>query len=417
MKKMFGVAAAMSAVLLSGAGQAWSLSSETAMLLDLLKAKGVITQSEAAEFTKTLEDKAVAKTDADDDHHHSVQSLTDRVEHLEGQGWERHAKAASSVNLSGLLAVNMAANRAKDADGTTANDNDVFLKTAQLNVDATVNRYVNGRLALLYEEDPGNSNVTLDEAIIGFKGGETLPVYANLGRLYVPFGHFASHFITDPQTKILGETNDTAVVAGYANDIVDLNLGVLKGKVKERGKSEHLNSAVASASLMLPKGEEEGLAMSGGVSYLSNLAASDGLEAETSVAGEVGDTVGGVSAFLSLAYAERFFFDVEYLGALSDFDGEDFTFFDSNTRKPQTWNLEAAARLNKETEFALRYGDSNGVLKNRVGDKFILAAHEYGTALLYEIFDHTSLTVEYLFQKFQDDSNNSQGTVQVAVEF
>lgn len=421
MKKIVRVAVAMSGALLIGAGQAWSLSSETTMLLDLLKAKGVITQKDAAEFTKTLEAKATeaAAEVTEDDHHHSVKSLADRVEKLEGKGGDGLAEVASKVNLSGLLEVDMTAARAKDAAGEKSNLSDVTLKTAQLNAEATVNQYVTGRIALLYEEAADN-NVTLDEAIVGLKGGEVLPnAYANLGRLYVPFGQFNSHFISDPTTKILGETNDTAVVTGYANDIIDLNVGAFKGKVKETGKSEQINSAVASAKFTLPKGSEEGLAVSGGASYLSNLATSDTLEPENtnSTSGEVVDTVGGVSAFLSMAYAERFFFDAEYLGALDNFAGGDLNFYDPKNRKPQSWNLEAAAKLNKETEFALRYGGSNDGFKNKAGDKFILAEHEYGAALLYEIFDHTSLTIEYLFQKFLDDSNNSQGTMQVAVKF
>jgi len=431
MKKVLVVAAAMSGVLLMGVGQAvWALSPETTMLLDLLKAKGVITQKDAAEFTKTLEEStktSEAKTESivpdEDEHHHSVKSLADRVERLEGKGGEGLGELANHVKVGGLIEVDMTAGRAKDADGKKTNSSDVILKTAQLNADATVNEYVAGRIALLYEEGENSDNIALDEAFVSLKGGETLPAYANLGRMYVPFGQYKSHFISDPMTKILGETNDTAVVAGYANDFVDLNAGVFKGKVKETGESEHINCTVASATLSLPKKDkdsEEGLAMSGGVSYLSNLATSDTLEPETTTSGEA-NTVGGVSAFLSVAYAERFFFDAEYLGALSDFDRNDFRFADANNRKPQTWNLEAATRFNKETEFALRYGGSHDALKNKlqpdVVDKFILADHEYGAALLYDIFEHTALTVEYLYQKFQDDSNNSQATLQVAVEF
>ena len=412
MKKRVGMIAAISGMLFLGGGQAWALSAETMMLLDLLKAKGVITQEDAAEFTKTLE---TSKPEAaEGGHHHSVQTLADRLEKLEGKGGEGLAEAASKINWSGIVEVEMASARAKDGDGKKTNSSDISLATAQLNADATVNQYVSGRIAVLYEEDPedsGNNSIGLDEAIVGFKGGEDLPLYANVGRMYLPFGHFASHFISDPLTKNLGETNDTALVAGYANDVVDLNVGAFRGKVKETGKNDHINSGVASATLSLPKDSVAGLAMSGGVSYLANLAASDGLQGETTVPGEVVDAAGGVSTFLSLAYAERFFFDAEYLGAVDDFAIGDLPFaVDNNNRKPQAWNLEAAAKLTDKTEFALRYGGSD-----QAG--ITLADHEYGAALLYDIFEHTSLTIEYLFQEFQDDSNNNQATMQVAVEF
>lgn len=408
MKKIVGVAVAMSGILAMGVGQAWSLSSETTMLLDLLKAKGVITQKDAAEFTKTLESKTA---DSDDDHRHSVQSLSDRLERIEQKEGAGLAEATSKVKLSGVVEVEMSSGRAKDSAGDKTNSSDISLATAQLNADAEVNQYVNGHLAVLYEEEPGDSsNITLDEAIIGLKGGEEMPVYANAGRMYVPFGHFESHLITDPVTLTLGETNDTAVIAGYANNIVDLNVGAFRGKVKETGKSDHVNSLVASVTLSLPKGSENGLAMTGGVSYLSNLAASDSLEAETTVPGEVIDAAGGVSTFLSVAYAERFFFEAEYLGALENFADGDLSFVDANNRKPQAWNLEAAAKITEKTEVAVRYGGSD-----KAGN--FLADNEYGAAFQYELFDNTNIAIEYLFQKFQDDSDNSQATMQLAVEF
>lgn len=413
MKRFVVVAMTLGVVVCMGAGQAWSLSPETMMLLDLLKAKGVISQGEAEEFTKTLEAKATSEAPASDDHH-SVQSLADRVERLEGKGDEGIGEAARKIELSGLVEVELSRARSKDDSGNKSNSSDLSLATARLDADAQVNQHVNGHLALLYEEDPsdaGNSNITLDEAVIGFKGGEVCPAYANLGRMYVPFGHFESHFISDPQTLILGETNDTAAVVGYASGLVDINAGVFRGKVKKTGSSEHINSFVASATLSLPKTDaEDVLAMSGGVSYLSNLAASDGLEAETVSSGEIVDTVGGVSAFVSLTYADRYFFDAEYVGAMDKFADGDLSFVNASNCKPQAWNVEAAAKIVDTLEFAIRYGGSN-----QAGS--FLAEDEYGAALLYELFANTALTVEYLFQEFQHGSNSKQAAMQIAIEF
>jgi hypothetical protein len=312
-----------------------------------------------------------------------------------------------------LVEVELSTVRAKDSDGNKANRSDVGLAKAQLDADSAANQYVQGHLALLYEEDPtdsGNNDITLDEAIIRLQGEEVLPAYANVGRMHLPFGNFASHFVTDPLTLVLGETIDTAIVAGYANDMVDLNVGAFKGKVKETGKGDQVNSAVASATFLLPMANKYGLALAGGVSYLANLAASDGLEAETTISGEVSETVGGVSAYLSLAYGGRFFLDAEYLGALDRFAAGDLSFVDENNRKPRAWNLEAAAKLTEEIELAVRYGGSD-----QAGN--FLAAKEYGVALLYDIFANIALTFEYLVQDFADDSANSQATMQLAVEF
>lgn len=408
------LATVVSGMVLMGAGPARALSSETALLLDLLKDKGVINDSEAAGVAKALEAKAAAGAPSEDGHYHSVRSLTDRVESLEGKGSDDPAGLSHPIEFSGVVEVDLSKARSRDADGYTSNRSDITLSTAQMNADAAVNRYVTAHLALLYEEDPddsGHLNITLDEAIIGYRGGGAWPVYANLGRMYVPFGNFESHFISDPQTVILGETNDTAAVVGYANDIMDLSIGVFRGKIKEIGKGDHIASGVTSAKFSWPRGgTNNGLAMTGGVSYLSNLAVSDGLEAEATNPGEIGDVVGGGSAFLGVALSDRFFLDGEYLGALNGFATGDFSFVDDRNRRPQAWNVEAAARFTDTLEFALRYGGSN-----EAGS--FLAEEEYGVALLYGIFVNTAITVEYLVQDFQDASNNSQIITQLAVEF
>lgn len=433
MKKIRNITAGVGGLLLMMASQAWSVSPETALLLDLLKAKGVINQAEADEFAKTLDGKmaeappAAPASASGDGRPHSVQSLSDREDRRE----EKEDKAAmveevaSTITFSGLLEAGLTSSRYSDPLAGKTKSSDLTLTTAQLSADAFFSHYVNGHLALLYEEDPAdpdNSNIILEEALVGIKGGEACPTYVNVGRMYVPFGHFESHFISDPLTLILGETNDTALVAGYVNDVVDLGLGVFKGKVVESGQNDHLNSLVASAKASLPVGTAEGLTLKGGVSYLSNLATSDALRpysmddmdddptTEILTPGEVSKTVGGLSAFLSLAFAEQFFLEAEYLGALKAFTEGDLNFINADNRKPQAWSLEAAAKISPKLEFALRYGGSD-----QAGN--FLAEDEYGAALLYNLFDNTALTVEYLLQDFQDNSTNRQSTMQLAVEF
>lgn len=407
MTKVLSIVAVLSGILLGGGGQSWALSPETSMLLDLLKAKGVITESEAVEFTQALEGKMAASSPVVDDHRHSVQSLADRVDRMESKK-EGIEALDGKLSLSGLVEAEMVVSQEKKADGTKTKSSDLALATAQLNVDAKLNQYVSGHLAFLYEEGGGDDTIVIDEAFVSLTASDDTPVYAKVGRLYVPFGRFESHFISDPGTLVLGETNDTAVVAGYANDIAEFKVGGFKGKVKEAGKSDHINSAVASAVFFVPTTNEDELSLSGGVSYLSNLATSDSLEAET--VGDVADMVGGWSVFFSFAYADSFFFDAEYLGAVKDFAAADFSFTDLENRRPEAWNLEAAILVCEGGEVALRYGGSD-----ETGT--FLSQDEYGAALLYRFFDSTSFTVEYLYQQFQDASDNSQGTVQLAVEF
>jgi hypothetical protein len=74
----------------------------------------------------------------------------------------------------------------------------------------------------------------------------SFPVYLIAGRQYIPFGYFDSHFITDPATLILGETNEGALVGGYRfnGEMVDISLGAFNGRVKEIGKDDKISNFV-----------------------------------------------------------------------------------------------------------------------------------------------------------------------------
>ena len=406
------------------AGSSWALSPETAMLLDLLQAKGVISQNEATEFTKTLEGKMA---EAVEKQPQSSEAIT--LPQGEGGGEAQEsggtADILSKVHLSGELAASLTAVQSSDSVGEKTSSSDALLDTALLNVETEINQYVTGRLTFLYEEGSNDDNIALDEAVIGLQGSSSLPLYANIGRQYLPFGKYASRFISDPLPLVLGESNDTAFIAGFANDTLDVNIGGFAGKVKKRGKGETINSAVASLTLTLPKaGSEDVLGGRGGVSYISNLATSNSLEGLNHDASDValltpGDVESGVagwSAFISLSYADQLFFDAEYLAAVNDFAVGDFSFAEAENRRPATWNMELAAKVLEPVEIALRYGGSHDVLIDSQGAP-LTSQDEYGVVLLYSIFDSTTIAVEYLYQKFHDASDNRLGTVHLAVEF
>ena len=411
MKKVSGIAAMMGVLGLVGADSAWALSAETQMLLDLLKSKGVITQNEADEFTRTLETKTGAAPAREAEGPKSL-SAVEPKQRREGVLPDTAEEVLGKVRLGGLVEVNALTARTKNEEGEKSTSSDLLLNTAQLSAKAEINEYVSGSVVLLYEEEPGEggNEINVDEAFISLKGGEICPGYANFGRIYLPFGLYESHFISDPLPLLLGETNDTGVVAGYANDFLDLNVGVFKGDVQEYDQDDQIDTLVASATLSLGSAQEDGLNATGGVAYLSNLANSEEL-AELASEDGIADTVGGASVFLRVSYAERYFFEAEYLWALDDFTDGDLEFIDAENRSPRAWNLETAARFIDGLEFALRYGGSDE------GGRDFLAESEYGAVGSYQIFTNTSLALEYLFQDFENDTDNSQATMQIAVEF
>ena len=146
-----------------------------------------------------------------------IENLKRRIEALEsGQTGDEPFSLlglGKRLSFSGLLEL-----EAFYADPEGGDDeSDLSLATAQLEISAAVNDSLAGHIVFLHEEDADQS-VEVDEALVIL----TCPVeflYGQLsmtgGKLYVPFGRFESHFITDPLTLDLGETRDTALYAGW----------------------------------------------------------------------------------------------------------------------------------------------------------------------------------------------------------
>ena len=410
MKKTLYTASIMTLALFLGNEKASAISKETAMLLDLLQTKGVINQSDAISFKKTIETEMANTPVPVDSHRHSVQSLASRLEKLEKTPISESSSLSDKIYLSGFVEVAAASSRTDNGTGTITNENDINLATAELDLDATINQYTNAHLAFLYEEDAGN-NISLDEGIISLDGGDRLPMYLNVGKMYLPFGQFKSHFITDPLTLTLGETNDTALVMGYTNSLLAINAGAFNGTIQKTGESSQVNSYVGSAIITLPEKSISNLVANIGISYLSNLATSDELQTTINTGnGNLTDMVGAYSAFGHFEYLDRFFLDLEYLSALDNFTINDLSFIDANNQKPSAWNIELAAIIIPKLELALRYGGTD-----ETGSAY--ADKMYGAALLYDILDNTAFTFEYISQDFTDNSDGQSATVQMAVEF
>ena len=284
---------------------------------------------------------------------------------------------------------------------------DITLATMELGIDADISKYVSGHVLLLWEEDD-TEPLDLDEGYITLDGADTLPMYANIGKLYVPFGAYQTHFISDPLTLELGETRESAIHAGWGNDIYDLGLSVFNGDVNETDSDNHIESYVANAALSLPNNALPGLNMSFGASYISNIADSDGLEGE--VSGDLADSVPGLGAFLSLAYMQRFFLEAEYVGALDEFKAGEIGFDAGQQTKPRTWNFELAWALVDKWTVAAKYEGGDDL-----GD--FLPDSQYGGAVSYSLDKNTALALEYLHGEHENGDAHDRITTQLAIQF
>ena len=119
--------------------------------------------------------------------------------------------------------------------------------------------------------------------------------------------------------------------------------------------------------------------------------------------------MGGVSAFLSVSFRNRFFLEAEYVGALDDFASGEMD-LGPGRLKPKAWNFEFAFVPFKAMEFGLKYEGSDDA-----GD--FLPERQYGAVIHYRLFEYASLGLEYLRGEFKGDLARDLVTTQLALEF
>ena len=338
-----------------------------------------------------------------------VTSIEDRMRHLEeaigrtGEGDRWYDR----LQISGLIEVEAGYEKIDFGDPAEEDEktSDVDVSTVELALDIKIVDHVDGHVLFKYEED----DVFMDEGFITLTGTEAFPAYLIAGRQYIPFGNYDSHFVTDPTTLILGETNQGAVVAGYrfGGETVDVAVGAFNARAQKTGDDDVINSFVASVAV----NPLEGLTF--GASYTSNLASSDSFNEAVVDPDNLDSLVGGWSAFVSYAFLERFKIIGEYVAALDPFKaGEIYDASDTKERDVSAWNLELGAMIIDSLELAVRYGGSDD------GGNDFLPKTQYGVVVNWGLFENTNLALEYLRNKYEDDFQDVDAlTVQLAIAF
>jgi len=350
-----------------------------------------------------------------------VKSLENRIKQLEeaiGRKPESE-KWYDRIQIRGLVEVE--ANQVNTDFKTPAtkdtSESDVDLATVELVVDAKIHQHVDGHVMFKWEAD----TLFVDEGFITVVGTEQVPAYLIAGRQYIPFGNFESHFITDPLTLDLGETNEGAAVAGYrfGSDTYDISVGAFNGKAPKANSDSTIANIVASFAGAPVKW------LTFGASYTSNLAAADGLndnltrDFDTDGTNDVQRYVGGWSAFATAAFM-KFKLIAEYVSALDEFAvGEVFDANGTDTRKkkPSAWNFELSYAINEAWEVAGRYETSSDTDED-VGRGNGFAETRWGAVVNWGFFDSTNLALEYLRSSYKDDFKTVDAfTAQLAIQF
>lgn len=248
--------------------------------------------------------------------------------------------------------------------------------------------------------------MAVDEAVITLGHSPTFfPGKFSLagGKMYLPFGKFNSHFITDPLTLDLGEANDSAVNLGWGvADRITVKTTIFAGGTDTVGDNDAIDSFAASVETT----PIHGLTL--GASYISDLAESGiGLVTDASL---YTASVPGVAVFLTAAYGP-FTLEGEYVTALKSFNAALVTAgADLTGNKPSAWNVELALAPNDRWEIAAKMEGA----KDFQDDLF-----RYGGVISYGLFQNTVVALEYLVA---DEGNGNEnrthiGTAQLAFEF
>ncbi len=355
-------------------------------------------------LTNLEEEELQGKENTDDTILHNGQrGIRERKEALE--------KFIEGVELSGTVEVEAVYEHSKPKVGEKEEYSDLTVSSVELAVDAKITYQL--RTHVLFDYEDGES-VEIDEAIIHFQAEGVCkpdlscnsPWYASMGKMDVPFGYYESHLLSDSLTQGLGEAKETAVIVGVYNDMLNFATGVFNGDIKEVESDDHIENFVGAFMFTLPEDVIPNLTLMAGISYISNIADSDELTnfiEEEYESNSIEDYVAGISSFLSVSLLEHYFIEAEYVGALEAFE-EDRNF------KPEAWNLEFAFRPIDVFEIALRYGGSEESLN-------FLPKTQIGISGVYEIFNNTSISLEYLYDKFENDDEINTITAQFAVEF
>jgi hypothetical protein len=358
--------------------------------------------------------------------------LTQRVGELEGKVAETNAKTAEqlktlnkqdektdskkisdSVTLSGLVEVEFAAGD----DFVGENFNKFDLATVELGLDAKATDWAAGHILLKYEDGDDEDHFFIDEATIILGDTEKFPLLLTAGKFYMPFGNFETHMIQDPLTLEIGEINDSGVSLGFeASGFIAAVYGY-KG-MNETGASDTIKGYGAMTGY---KYEQDETSFNAGVSWINNIADSDGAIADAfDGAGldAIDDFVNGLGAYIGAGFGSVSFFG-EYVTSLDSFSVSEIAYTGYGA-KPSAWNSELAYTielLDRATVFAVGYQQTDeavalGLPKSRCS----------GAARM-EILPTITLSLEYAYDDDYDLEDGGSGenanvfTTQLAYEF
>ena len=323
-----------------------------------------------------------------------------------------YANNQYEIEISGVVEIEASGGRATDGSANS----DITLATVEIGIDTAITDNVSTHILLLHEED--DTNLEIDEGTITLSQLGGLPVEMTAGQMYVPFGNFESHMVSDPLTLEIGETRESAVQFSTQVGNIYGSFYTFKGTTAKADESDRIKSLGANIGFNI---ESDSFNLDTGLSYISNMAETDTIEGSTNIAANptaLTDTPAGIG-FHAILNRGPLTVITEYVGANDSFDAADLA-FNGNKAEPSAYNIEAGYELSmfgKESTVAFAAQGSSeaqalGLPESRILGSISLAVRE-----------QTSLSFEWAKSDDYDIADGGTGlstdmyTAQIAVEF
>ena len=345
----------------------------------------------------------------------SEPGLPERVERLEKQmeakqGFEKPGWL-DRFEFSALIEVEAGWTERETADGESEDESDITVSTVELGVEAKIVDHVSGKILFLYEEDSDDDHVVIDEAVITVSGEDIVPAYLAAGKMYVPFGNFETHMISDPMTLEIAEIQETAVQAGFEAAGFFGSVFVFNGDVEEADDDDnHIDNFGANIGYGM---ENDDFGLEVGLSYVNDLIDADSWEDVIDEEGlELDEYVGGMGAYAIVKFGPATLIG-EYVTALDDIEWIDADGNSVDEDKISAWNIEAAYSFEvagKGIDLALAYQGTDEAWNRLPEDRYV-------GSVGVGIFEYTTLALEYRHDDYENDDEEDAVTAQLAFEF
>jgi hypothetical protein len=299
------------------------------------------------------------------------------------------------LTLSGLAEVEHDYSRNTLTDGHQLRGHSEASQLIQLGLEAEISEYLTAKAVYEYEFDQNHGRA--DEVLLEY---EKESWSLSLGREYLNFGEYFSHFATDPLLQF-GETRADALTVGYqVSSHLEVSGFVFDGGATSPGNAH--SSRDYGVGLEVTS-DEEALAL--GLGYLSDLAESD--EAFLLESGHQHDRqVAALNAYLLFTMPHHEI-TAELIMAL-----DAFAELEADIDKPVAWNLELAWMPVSRWQLAFRVEGSR-----ELEDE---PESQYGLSSSWLLGKHLYMSIEYLYGRYKtgfatDDDDNDLESRQSAM--